>query len=214
MGTTLSPLSSRSATVLGGVVRMSFDSLPQQTVDKVIKEALAKRNMEHILCKKEARILLNTCCFEFLELLGSQSYEACEKEKRTTIQPRHVHSAMEELGFHALADESKTLLKEQKEINKSRKAKKAGRSNTMSEADKEEAIRKQRALLAAAKAQATSTPLTPTAASLLPSPTASTTVAPTTASTTASTAASTAASTTATTASTTASITASTSTSG
>ena len=38
-------------------------------------------------------------CSEFIQLLSSEANEVATKEKKNTIQPEHVISALKELGF-------------------------------------------------------------------------------------------------------------------
>lgn len=60
------------------------------------------------------------CGTEFVVMVSSVGYEFAEKEGMTTIAPRHIIAALEDLGYAEYVDEIKELA-EQLKINSKQK---------------------------------------------------------------------------------------------
>ena len=61
-------------------------------------------------------------CFppEFIQLLSSEANDVATKEKKSTIQPEHVMTALRELGFSEFIEEVKLAWEQQKDEAKSK----------------------------------------------------------------------------------------------
>lgn len=69
--------------------------LPKSTMQKSIKALLPKE----MRVTGDAVDLLIKCCNEFVQLISTQANQACEAEKRSTINAEHIVKALEELDF-------------------------------------------------------------------------------------------------------------------
>lgn len=134
-------------------------SLPKATIQKMIKDIVTGSDVR---VSGDSIDLLVACCTEFVHLVSSQANEVSEKEKRTTVNPEHIITALEELGFSELVAGVREYWEEWKADTKA--AGKGAKSKSLAAASglsEEQQIALQKQLFAAARARSQNQPVDP-----------------------------------------------------
>lgn len=122
-------------------------TLPKATVYKIITEMLPAG----VVCPRETRDLLISCCVEFIHLLSSEANEICENAGRKTISPEHVVEALKTLGFGSYVEDVMAAHDEATEQAKEKSATRATNKLEKSGLTEEELLKQQEELFESAR---------------------------------------------------------------
>ncbi|KAH8087949.1 histone-fold-containing protein [Filobasidium floriforme] len=117
------------------------ETLPRATVQKIVKEILSNAendpSTKEFTCAKETIDVLSTACVEFIKLIALSANDECEKDKKKTIAPEHVISAMDTIGMEQYKEDLTATWDASKEQAKAiqERQNKAFKTNGMSDAE-------------------------------------------------------------------------------
>ncbi|GAX73035.1 hypothetical protein CEUSTIGMA_g487.t1 [Chlamydomonas eustigma] len=130
-------------------------SLPKATLQKLVKDFMP----EDMRVAGDTVEMLVNCCTEFVQLLSSEANEVATREKKNTIQPEHVMTALKELGFTSFEAEVALAWEQHKEEAKTASSHKAALRKTGADQlgyTEAEQIAMQQQMFAAARARSLS----------------------------------------------------------
>ncbi|KAG1680325.1 hypothetical protein FOA52_015415 [Chlamydomonas sp. UWO 241] len=126
-------------------------SLPKATIQKLVKEFIPG----DVRVSSDAFDALVGCCTEFVQLMSSESNEIATKNQKCMVQPDHVMTALQELGFDEFKAGVTAAWDEQKEEAKAESTRKAAIKSKHAQNDltEEQLIEMQKQMFAAARAR-------------------------------------------------------------
>jgi len=86
--------------------------LPRATVAHLLKDAVPG----DMRCSSETRDLIGDCLVEFIMLLTMQANEVATRERKKTLLPQHVCTALEQLGFGAYVPMVRATAEQHREV--------------------------------------------------------------------------------------------------
>jgi len=131
-------------------------SLPKATLQKLVKDFM----LEDMRVAGDTVEMLVNCCTEFVQLISSEANEVATREKKNTIQPEHVMTALKELGFTGFEAEVALAWEQHKEEAKTASSHKAALRKTGADQmgySEAEQIAMQQQMFAAARARSLTT---------------------------------------------------------
>ncbi|XP_043230835.1 protein Dr1-like isoform X1 [Amphibalanus amphitrite] len=119
-------------------------SIPRASMNKMIKEVLPR-----IRVANESRELILNCCKEFILLVSSEANAVCNEQNRRTINPDHVLTGLDKLGFSDYRQAVEEVARQCKDITAKRRRQSTRLENLG--IPEEELLRQQQELFARAR---------------------------------------------------------------